>query len=349
MSIHETYMQRCIDLASKGRAHVAPNPMVGCVIVYDNKIIGESYHKQFGEAHAEVNAINAVSDKKILKKATLYVNLEPCSHYGKTPPCSDLIARMGIPNVYIGCQDSFSEVSGKGIERLRVAGINVHVGILEKESRELNKSFFTYHEKKRPYIILKWAQTLDGYIDIIRKPKDPIGINWITHPNLKMPVHKWRAEEDAIMVGGMTALNDNPHLGTREWYGENPLRILVNKDMNLPRDLQIFDESIPTIVFTQNPKVDRPNLRCIYTDFNGDWPKQIMDNLYSKEIQTVIIEGGQMLLNSFIEIGLWDEARVLVGDKSFGNGLKAPKIDARFRASCRYGKDTILYYRHLKK
>ncbi len=337
-------MQRCLDLASKGRTHVAPNPMVGCVIVHEGQIIGEGYHQQYGEAHAEVNAINSVSDKKLLKESTLYANLEPCSHHGKTPPCSELIVRMGIPKVFIGCLDTFSEVSGKGIERLRQAKIEVKVGILEKESRKLNRRFFSFHEKKRPYIILKWAQTLDGYMDIIRKPQDPIGVNWITHTNLKLPVHKWRAEEDAIMVGGMTALNDNPHLGTREWFGDNPLRILVNRDMDLPRDLQIFDNSIPTLVFTQYPKVDKANLKCIYTDFDANPLKQILDNLYSMEIQSVIVEGGQMLLQTFIDAKLWDEARVLVGDKSFGNGLSAPKINARFKASCRYGNDTILYY-----
>jgi len=337
-------MQRCLELAAKGRNHVAPNPMVGCVIVRDNKIIGEGYHKQYGEAHAEVNAINSVRDKKLLKEATLYVNLEPCAHFGKTPPCSELIVRMGIPRVFIGCQDSFSEVSGKGIERMRQAKIEVEVGILEKESREINRRFFTYHEQKRPYIILKWAQTLDGYIDVIRKPQDPIGVNWITHTNLKLPVHKWRSEESAIMIGGMTALNDNPNLGTREWYGKNPLRILVNQDLDLPADLQIFDNSIPTIVFTQHPKVDKANLKFIYTDFSKDLHQQILDKLYSMEIQSVIIEGGKILLQSFIDANIWDEARVLVGDKSFGKGLSAPKLNARFKASCRYENDTILFY-----
>jgi diaminohydroxyphosphoribosylaminopyrimidine deaminase/5-amino-6-(5-phosphoribosylamino)uracil reductase len=344
MSIHDKYMQRCLELASKGRNHVAPNPMVGCVIVREGHIIGEGYHKQFGEAHAEVNAINAVHDKKQLKESTLYVNLEPCAHHGKTPPCSELIVRMGIPKVIIGCQDSFAEVSGKGIARMQQAGIDVEVGILEQESRELNRRFFVYHEQKRPYVILKWAQTLDGYMDVIRKPQDPIGVNWITHPNLKLPVHKWRAEESAIMVGGMTALNDNPHLGTREWYGENPLRILVNQNMDLPRDLQIFDHSIPTIVFTQHPQVDKANLKCIYTDFSKDLHKQILDKLYSMELQSVIIEGGQMLLQSFIDANIWDEVRVLVGDKSFGEGLRAPALNAKFKASCRYENDTILFY-----
>jgi diaminohydroxyphosphoribosylaminopyrimidine deaminase/5-amino-6-(5-phosphoribosylamino)uracil reductase len=251
---------------------------------------------------------------------------------------------MGIPKVIIGCQDSYSEVSGKGIERMRQAKIDVEVGILEKESRDLNRRFFVYHEQKRPYVILKWAQTLDGYMDVIRKPQDPIGVNWITHPNLKLPVHKWRAEESAIMVGGMTALNDNPHLGTREWYGENPLRILVNQNMDLPRDLQIFDHSIPTIVFTQHPQVDKANLKCIYTDFSKDLHKQILDKLYSMELQSVIIEGGQMLLQSFIDANIWDEVRVLVGDKSFGEGLRAPALNAKFKASCRYENDTILFY-----
>jgi len=227
---------------------------------------------------------------------------------------------------------------------MRQAGIEVEVGVLEQESRDLNRRFFTFHEQKRPYIILKWAQTLDGYIDVIRKPSDPIGINWITHTNLKMPVHKWRAEESAIMVGGVTALNDNPQLSTREWYGDNPVRILVSRKMDLPDDLHLFDNSIYTLVFTEEPKVDRSNLKYIYTDFSKNLHKQILDRLYEMEIQSVMIEGGHMLLQSFIDENLWDEARVLVGDKSFGKGLAAPKIDARFHASCRYGKDTILYY-----
>jgi len=338
-------MQRCLELAAKGRTHVAPNPMVGCVIVHDGRIIGEGYHREYGKAHAEVNAINAVVDKGLLKQSELYVNLEPCAHHGKTPPCTELIVRMGIPKVFIGCQDSFSEVSGKGIERMRQAGIEVEVGILEKESRDLNRRFFTFHEQKRPYIILKWAQTLDGFIDVIRKPKDPIGVNWITHDNLKLPVHKWRAEEDAIMVGGVTALNDNPNLGTREWYGENPLRILISKSMNLPDDLALFDNSIHTLVFTQEPRVDKSNLKYIYTEFDDNLHKKVLDKLYSMQIQSLIVEGGQFLLQSFIDHKLWDEARVLVGDKSFGNGLAVPKFNARFKASCRYGNDTILYYK----
>ena len=344
MNTHEKYMQRCLELATKGRANVAPNPMVGCVIVHEGKIIGEGYHRKYGEAHAEVNAINSVANKKLLKESTLYVNLEPCAHHGKTPPCSELIVRMKIPKVIIGCQDSFAEVSGKGIARMRQAGIDVEVGILEEESRMLNKRFFTFHEKKRPYIILKWAQTLDGYIDVIRKPSDPIGINWITHTNLKMPVHKWRAEEAAIMVGGVTALNDNPQLSTREWYGEDPLRILVSREMNLPEDRYLFDNSIYTLVFTGEPKVDKSKLKYIYTDFSKDLHRQVLDHLYEMEVQSIMIEGGHMLLQSFIDKELWDEARVLIGDKSFGEGLQAPKLKARFKESCRYGQDTILFY-----
>ncbi len=344
MKTDEKYMQRCLELASKGRNHVAPNPMVGSVIVYEDKIIGEGYHREYGKAHAEVNAINSVHNKKLLKKSTLYVNLEPCAHHGKTPPCSELIVRMGIPRVVIGCRDSFAEVSGKGIERMQQAGIEVKVGVLEKESRHLNRRFFTFHEKKRPYVILKWAQTLDGYIDVIRNPGDPIGVNWITHTNLKMPVHKWRAEEDAIMIGGVTARNDNPQLSTREWYGHDPVRILVTQRMDLPADLHIFDNSIMTFVFTEEPMVDRSHLKFIYTDFSKDLHKQILNKLFEKEIQSVMIEGGHMLLQSFIDKNLWDEARVLIGDKSFGEGLAAPKLNSRFHSSCRFGNDTILYY-----
>ena len=223
----QQYMQRCLQLAAKGRTNTKPNPMVGSIIVFQNKIIGEGYHMKYGEAHAEVNAINSVKDKSLLSKSTLYVNLEPCAHHGKTPPCSDLIIKNKIMRVVIGCKDTFAKVAGKGIERMQKANIKVDVGVLEQESIDINKAFFKYHREKRPYIILKWAQTLDGFIDLERKSYDEIGINWITNPILKLPVHKWRSEESGILIGAGTLSNDNPKLDTREWYGKNPLRILI--------------------------------------------------------------------------------------------------------------------------
>jgi len=343
-NIDNIYMQRCLDLAVKGRTNVKPNPMVGCVIVYDGKIIGESYHKEYGKAHAEVNAINSVKDKNLLSEATLYVNLEPCAHYGKTPPCSDLIVAKKLKRVVVGCKDSFAKVAGKGIERMQNAGIEVEVGILEKESLELNKAFFTYHSNKRPYIILKWAQTLDAFIDVIRKPSDPIGINWITHPNLRMIVHKWRSEESSIMVGAGTAINDNPKLDTREWYGKNPLRILISEFNKINFSSKLLDNTIPTIIFTNKEVKNKSNTEFISIDFNENPIKQVLDYLYKIEIQSVIIEGGQQLLQSFIDEQLWDEARVLIGDKTFGKGLSAPILNQKHCDNFRFSNDTIMHY-----
>ncbi len=341
------YMQRCLELASKGRERVKPNPMVGCVIVYKGKIIGESYHKEYGKPHAEVNAINAVKDQQLLKDATLYVNLEPCAHHGKTPPCSDLIIRKEIKRVVIGCQDSFAKVAGKGIQKMQKAGIQVEVGILEKESLALNKAFFKFHSLKRPYIILKWAQTLDGFIDIKRKAQDPIGINWITHPNLKLPVHKWRNEEMAILVGAGTATNDNPQLNTRDWYGKNPIRILFAEAEKIIPSWHLLDNTIPTLVFTDSAIANKTNITYYNIDFNNKPIQQMLDILYTNDIQSIIVEGGQKTLQSFIDTNQWDEARVLIGDKTFGEGLKAPILNFRHQQSYRFSSDTILYYSNI--
>ena len=345
--IDNKYMQRCLTLALKGRAKVKPNPMVGCVIVYRGKIIGESYHKEYGKAHAEVNAINSVKNHELLKEATLYVNLEPCAHHGKTPPCSDLIVAKKLKRVVVGCKDSFAKVAGKGIEKMQRAGIEVKVGVLENESLELNKSFFTFHSKKRPYVILKWAQTLDSYIDVIRKPSDPIGVNWITHPYLKMIVHKWRSEESAIMVGAGTAINDNPRLDTREWFGKNPLRLLISEFTKINFSSKLLDNTIPTIIFTNSEVENRSNTEFINIDFNNNPIKQVLDYLYKAEIQSVIVEGGQLLLQSFIDEEIWDEARVLIGDKTFGEGLAAPKLKHMHKDSSRFFNDTIIYYNNI--
>ena len=341
-------MQRCLELAVKGKSKVKPNPMVGSVIVYNGKIIGESYHKEYGKAHAEVNAINSVKNHNLLSESTLYVNLEPCAHHGKTPPCSDLIIEKKLKRVVIGCKDSFAKVAGKGIEKMLRAGIDVEVGILEKESLELNKAFFTYHSQKRPYIILKWAQTLDAYIDVIREPSDPIGINWITNTNLKLIVHKWRSEESAIMVGAGTAVNDNPKLDTREWFGSNPIRILISEYDKINIFSNLLDNSTPTIVFTNKELDNYSNTEFIYVNFNLHPIKKILDILYKREIQSIIIEGGQKLLQSFINESVWDEARVLIGDKTFGNGLSAPILHQKQSSNRRYSNDTIIQYNNNK-
>jgi len=320
-------MQRCIALALLGKGKVSPNPMVGSVIVYNNTIIGEGYHKKYGEAHAEVNAIQSVKDKELLKQSTLYVNLEPCAHFGKTPPCSDLIIKHQIPNVVIGCVDSYSEVAGKGIEKMKRAGINVTVGVLEKESLHLNRRFFTFHTHKRPYIILKWAQTLDGYIDLIGSRKIQQRGIWITNHLCKKLVHKWRTEEDAILVGTNTALIDNPQLNVREWPGNNPIRLVFDRSKRLPSNLNLFDGTQPTIVFTEKKKSSKENLQFIQMKFGETPIKTVLDKLYEMQIQSVIVEGGELLLSDFIQNDFWDEARVFIGNRFFGEGVHAPKFD----------------------
>jgi diaminohydroxyphosphoribosylaminopyrimidine deaminase / 5-amino-6-(5-phosphoribosylamino)uracil reductase len=318
-------MRRCFELAKLGRSHVAPNPMVGSVIVLQDQIIGEGFHQEWGKAHAEVNAIGAVRNKDLLKHATLYVNLEPCAHHGKTPPCADLIVSMGIPKVVISTIDSFSEVAGKGIQRMRNHGIEVITGVLENEGRWLNRRFFTFHEKKRPYLILKWAETLDGFIDIHREGVETRPM-WITNQFSKVLVHKWRTEEAAILVGTVTAELDNPQLSARMWNGPQPLRIVTDQYLRLPRHLHLFDHQIPTIVFTAQDAQDEENLRFIRLDYSKDTLPQMMEVLHGLDIQSLIIEGGSLLLSGFIAAGLWDEARIFSGNKLFGDGIKAPEI-----------------------
>jgi diaminohydroxyphosphoribosylaminopyrimidine deaminase/5-amino-6-(5-phosphoribosylamino)uracil reductase len=329
INIHNTYMQRCIELAELGRGYVAPNPMVGSVIVFDGKIIGEGFHQQYGKAHAEVNAINSVKDESLLAKSTIYVSLEPCAHFGKTPPCSDLIIASKIPKVVIGCVDTFSEVSGKGIEKLKDAGIKVITDILKDECRDLNKRFFTFHEQKRPFIILKWAESLDGYIgkhSITSSKNLSKGIK-ISNGLSQALVHKWRSEEQAIMVGTNTALYDNPQLNVRLWEGENPVRIVLDKALRLPNDLVIFDNSTATIIFNAVKNENILNTHFIKVDFDKSLIKQVLQHLYDLEIQSVIVEGGAQLLQSFIDAGLWDEARVFKGKTMLESGTKAPIID----------------------
>lgn len=337
----EFYIQRCIDLALKGKGYVAPNPMVGAVIVFNNEIIGEGYHEEYGQAHAEVNAVDSIRDKSVLSESTIYVSLEPCSHFGKTPPCSDLIIHHRFKRVVIGCIDTFSEVSGKGIQKLRDAGIEVTVGVLEKECRALNKRFFTFHEKKRPYVILKWAQTSDGFIDKKRE-KNISGINWITQSETKKLTHQWRGEETAILVGKNTALNDNPSLTVREAAGNNPVRILLDNQLEVPENYNLFSDEAPTLVL--NSVLAKKSGKIEWITASNITPKVILEMLYERNIQSVLIEGGKQVLESFILSGLWDEARILIGTKHFGEGLKAPILNLEPVSKTAYGADTVLIF-----
>ena len=323
MTTDEKYIRRCIELASNGLCNAAPNPMVGAVIVHNGKIIGEGYHAKCGEGHAEVNAIRSVKDETLLKEATIYVSLEPCSHYGKTPPCADLIISKGIPRVVVGCIDPFSQVSGRGIRKLREAGIDVTVGVLEEECKNLIRRFVTFNTQKRPYITLKWAESADGYIDINRENGSPVVLST---PVTSMYVHKQRAEHKAILVGRRTALLDNPSLTTRNWYGKNPLRLVIDRNLTLPAELKLFDHSTPTMVFTEKQKKPENNLEYVALDFSKDILPQICTVLYDRKIQSLLVEGGTTLLQSFIDSELWDEIFVEHSEKVLYEGVKSPII-----------------------
>lgn len=339
MNQDELYMQRCIDLALKGLKSAAPNPIVGCVIVNNGEIIGEGYHVKYGEAHAEVNAINQVKNTDLFKEATLYVSLEPCAHYGKTPPCSNLIIEKGIPNVVIGCIDPFAEVAGKGIERMRNAGVKVSVGVLEKETLQLNKRFFTFHEKKRPYIVLKWAQTLDGYIDIKRNERKP-KVNWITQPQTKQLTDTWRSQEMAILVGKNTVLNDNPRLTVRTILGKSPTRLIIDKNSELTSEHKIFNDEVRTIIFNALYNKEINNVEYIKIDFENTLDS-MFEWLFENEIQSVLVEGGAFTLQQFIDEDKWDEARIYTGSNYFNEGIKAPQLKIDEFEKAYYGEDQI--------
>ncbi len=327
MTPDKIYMQRCLELAEKGRPTTPPNPMVGSVIVYNGKIIGEGYHIKSGQPHAEINAINSVRDKSLLKKSTLYVNLEPCSHYGKTPPCAVKIAELGIPRVIIGIRDFSAKVNGKGIKILRDSGVEVTEGVLEKESYNLNRRFFVNQLEKRPYIILKWAKTADGYIDY--SEKSIAKVNWITDDFSRMLVHKWRSEETAILVGKNTVIRDNPSLTVREWYaGKQPVRIIITTEAKgLSGNYTVFDgKSSTLLVATKQTGIKLQGAKIV--DAEGLSLHKIMQKLYAEHnVYSVIVEGGKFTLEKLIEAGLWDEARVFTGTKvKFGNGIKSPEL-----------------------
>jgi diaminohydroxyphosphoribosylaminopyrimidine deaminase/5-amino-6-(5-phosphoribosylamino)uracil reductase len=329
MSAEEKYMQRCIELAGNGLGKVAPNPMVGAVLVHDSKIIGEGFHREFGSAHAEVNAIDEAIKKhgeEILRQCDLYVNLEPCSHFGKTPPCTNLIIQKKIQRVIIGCTDPFDQVNGVGIKKLLSEDVNVTQNFHEKECRELNKRFFTFHEKKRPYIILKYAQSQDGYISAETVTEHN---RWITNEYSRMLVHKWRSEEQAVMVGTATAKNDNPLLTVREWKGKNPIRIMLDNELKVDVMHNIYDLSAPTLIYNGVKNETEKKHEFVRIDFRKPVLQQVMDSLHEKNIQSVIVEGGSKLLQSFIDENYWDEARIFTGNKFLGSGTKAPAIHGK--------------------
>lgn len=323
-----------------------PNPLVGSVIVLNNKIIGEGWHQKAGEPHAEVNAINSVKDKSLLKKATIYVNLEPCSHYGKTPPCANLIVENDIKKVVIGSVDSNSKVGGKGILHLQNNGCEVIVGVLEQECLNLNKRFFTFHNKKRPFIILKWAETQDGFIDKLRDSTSENSPNWISNSYSQQLTHKMRAEEQAILVGTNTALNDNPKLNARNWFGLDPIRIVLDRSLKIPFHYNLYDGSVKTIVLTEKApsKSLNENAHFEQLDFSKNLAQQICDILYNHEIQSVIVEGGAQTLKTFIAENLWDEAYVFVGNTKFENGLKAPELKKAPNEIRKISDDTLKIY-----
>ncbi len=323
--IHEKYMKRCLQLAVQARAFVGHNPMVGAVIVHNDKIIGEGYHRQFGKEHAEVMAIQSVKDKNLLSDSSIYVSLEPCAHVGKTPPCADLIIKHKIPRVYIACKDSFSLVSGKGIKKLKKTCQVVKVGILEKEAIALNRSFFNYQEKQRPFIILKWAESLDSFIDVERAANHK-GSFQISNLESKFYNHYWRAEESAILIGKQTALIDNPKLSVRKVEGNNPIRMVIDKNLAIPSSNHLFDQSQETWIFNSiQTKMEGIN-HYVKLDFTRDIISQMMDYCFNQNIKSIIIEGGKTTIEGFIKAKVWDEIRVFKSDSLLNRGLEAPNI-----------------------
>ncbi|QTE22699.1 bifunctional diaminohydroxyphosphoribosylaminopyrimidine deaminase/5-amino-6-(5-phosphoribosylamino)uracil reductase RibD [Polaribacter cellanae] len=362
---HEFYIKRCLQIAKNGIGTSRPNPSVGAVIVYKDKIIGEGFTSNYGGNHAEVNAINTVKNPKLLEKATIYVTLEPCSHFGKTPPCADLIVKNKLKNVVIGCVDSNRLVSGKGIERLKKAGINVVVGVLEKECREHHKRFFTVQEKKRPYIVLKWAETKDGFVypelvsgsqELVSESQESISSFvknnapiWISNKFSQQLVHKLRSKEHAILVGTNTVLADNPKLNVRSWFGENPIRIVLDRSLRIPKNATILDGSVKTIVLHSKGFQPLENNDIIIFEeinFSKNVAKQICNVLQKHNIQSLIVEGGTQTLQTFINENLWDEAMVFIGDTNFEKGIKAPKLKANKVSEQNIKNDVLKIYKN---
>lgn len=347
MNLNEQYMREAIELAKKGLGRVQPNPLVGAVIVHENKIIGKGYHQEYGKAHAEVNAINDVilnydNPVELLKESRLYVNLEPCSHFGKTPPCADLIIKYQIPKVYISNTDPFQSVNGKGIEKLRKAGIEVFTDLLKDEGYQLNRRFFTYHTLQRPFVILKWAESKDSYISVAENQRSNI-----SGAEAKKLNHQWRSEEQSILVGTKTVLVDNPYLTVREIVGRNPVRIIIDKDLKLSADLNIFNEDSKTIVFNSKKTAQEGNILFVEIDFYGLVPQFILYQLYLMEIQSIIIEGGAFTINEFLQFNLWDEARIFRSKTELNQGVKAPKVSGKLMSKTDLGDDELLIYNRI--
>lgn len=344
MTTHENYMLHAMELAGKGLGSVSPNPLVGAVLVYNDKIVGEGFHEQYGKAHAEVNCINAVreEDKYLISESTLYVTLEPCVHYGKTPPCTDLIIANKIPRVVVGHADPFEEVSGKGIARLREHGIDVTTFVLEEECKFQNRRFLTYQTKKRPYIILKWAESADGFIA-------PNGNEsyWLTNEKSRQLSHKWRTEEDTIMVGYNTVSRDNSQLTARLWKGRNPVRVIVDEQLALPKNANVFNGEARTIVFNFVEDKSEKNLQFIKLNSEKNIALEIAEKLYEQKIQSVIIEGGTKLLTKFIEQNLWDETRVFKTTVLLSDGITAPVFSAKNSKKMAVENDMLLMYYNL--
>ncbi|MDR1780769.1 MAG: bifunctional diaminohydroxyphosphoribosylaminopyrimidine deaminase/5-amino-6-(5-phosphoribosylamino)uracil reductase RibD [Tannerella sp.] len=322
MQIDEKFMVRCLELAAHGRATVAPNPMVGAVVVSGGKIVGEGFHRRYGEAHAEVNAIAAVRDEALLHDATLYVNLEPCSHYGKTPPCARLIIERRIPRVVVGCLDPFPEVSGRGVAMLREAGIEVATGVLEREAKELNKIFLTAFTRARPYIILKWAESADGFLDRHRSSAAEPPVK-LSSPHTRRMVHKLRTETAAILLGTNTVRLDDPSLTVRHWAGEAPVRAFIDRRLSIPATCRVYDGSTATLVFTEETKTPDAKAEYIRIDFSKDIVPQIVDALYQRRLYSLLVEGGAKLHRSFLDAGLWDEIQTETTPHIIGDGVKA--------------------------
>lgn len=350
MTEDQMFMSRCIALAQLGAGTTSPNPMVGAVIVHEGRIIGEGYTSPYGGAHAEVNAVNEVKglygEEKasyLLKESTVYVSLEPCAHYGKTPPCADMLVALGVSRVVIGCGDPFAKVNGLGIIKLLEAGIEVEVGVLEKECQFINRRFFTKIKENRPYVILKWAETKDGYF----APEVPAQV-WISNKASKQLTHKWRSEEDAILVGTATALIDNPMLDNRLWTGKSPKRVLIDKSLDVPTSHRLFvDKKTDLIIFNEKKTEWSGNLKYVALEnFDMYLPQNILYQLYLMDVQSIIIEGGRKTLDAFIRAGLWDEARVFVGNTVWDNGIASPRLPIPHNEEIQIASDTLrLYYR----
>jgi diaminohydroxyphosphoribosylaminopyrimidine deaminase/5-amino-6-(5-phosphoribosylamino)uracil reductase len=349
VKIHEKYLSRCLQIAKNGLGNTAPNPMVGAVVVHGDRVIGEGFTSPYGGPHAEVRAIASVKDQSLLKEATLYVSLEPCCHHGKTPPCTDLILEKGIPKVVLGIPDPHAKVGGKGIAKLREGGCEVLTGVLEAACREHLKRFLTFHEKRRPYVILKWAQSADGFFAPEKGLRDrEARPYWISGPRARQLAHQWRSEEQAILVGTRTAIEDNPALTTREWKGRNPLRVLLDRTLRVPAGYRVFDGQADTLVCCAADQVREPNGRITFQalDFEGDPLPDLMRLLWEKQVLSLIVEGGGETLQGFIKAGLWDEARVIESPLSLGGGLPAPRPGGTLIGEFAAGQDRVKIFSH---